>query len=256
MLEGKNALITGASSGIGLETARLFAQNRINLILLSRNIENLKEEFKELEKSYGIKIGIYPADVRNIDEIDKLFDKILKDWRKIDILVNNAGLALGFEPIETQEISDWEIMIDTNIKGLLYITKKVLPLMRKNNTGHIVNIGSIAGVWTYPNGTVYCATKAAVRAISDGLRMELVDTKIKVTNIQPGLVETNFSVVRFKKDYQRAKKVYEGIDPLTGKDIADAILWVCSTRENVQISELTIMPVNQASSSIVYRKNN
>jgi len=178
-----------------------------------------------------------------------------KYWEDIDFVINNAGLALGLEPIEKQDINDWEIMIDTNIKGLLYITKKVLPLMRKNDKGHIVNIGSIAGVWTYANGVVYCATKAAVKTISEGIRIELVDTPIKITNIQPGLVETNFSITRFKGDELRAKKVYEGIDALTAKDIAEVILWVCNTKPHVQISEVTVMPTNQASSSVVYRKN-
>jgi len=254
MLKAKKALITGASSGIGYETAKIFAQNKINLLLISRNIDKIKNEIKEWENTYKIKIEYHPIDVKNLDEITKLFNNLDKFWLDIDFLINNAGLALGLEPIETQDIEDWQTMIDTNIKGLLYITKKILPLMKKNNKGHIINIGSIAGIWTYPNGTVYCATKAAVKAISDGLRMELVDTPIKVTNIQPGLVETNFSIVRFKGDNQRAKKVYEGIQPLTGKDIAEIILWVSNTPENVQISEVTVMPVNQASSSLVFRK--
>ncbi len=256
MLKGKKAIITGASSGIGFETAKIFAENKINLLLISRNIEKYIDEYKKWEKNFSIKIELKSIDVREKGEIDLLFNNLNSYWDDVDFLVNNAGLALGFEPIETQPAEDWDIMIDTNIKGLLYITKKVIPLMKKYNKGHIVNIGSVAGVWTYPNGTVYCATKAAVRTISDGLRMELVDTPIKVTNIQPGLVETNFSIVRFKGDVDRAKRVYDGIEALTGKDIAEIILWVCNTNKNVQISELTVMPVNQASSTVVFRKSN
>lgn len=255
MLKGKKALITGVSTGIGYETAKLFAENNVNLLLLSRNIDKIKEDIKQWTEKYDVKIEAYSVDVRDLKQIENFFANLSDFWKDLDILVNNAGLALGLEPIETQDIDDWNIMIDTNIKGLLYMTKKVIPIMKNNNKGHIVNIGSIAGVWTYANGTVYCATKAAVRAISDGLRMELVDTPIKVTNIQPGLVETNFSITRFKGDNIRAKKVYEGIEPLTGKDIAEIILWVCDTKQHVQISEVTVMPVNQASSTVVYRKN-
>jgi len=255
MLKGKKALITGVSSGIGLETAKLFAENEVNILIFSRNIDKIKGEIEDWRKKYNIRVDAFSLDVRNLNQINDIFEKIDKYWDDLDFLINNAGLALGLEHIETQDINDWEIMIDTNIKGLLYITKKILPLMKKNNKGHIVNIGSIAGVWTYSNGVVYCATKAAVRTISEGLRIELVDTPIKVTNIQPGLVETNFSITRFKGDTNKAKKVYDGIEALTAKDIAEVILWVCDTKPHVQISEVTIMPTNQATSSVVYRKN-
>ncbi|MFN3412372.1 MAG: SDR family NAD(P)-dependent oxidoreductase, partial [Exilispira sp.] len=231
-------------------------KNNVNLLLFSRNIEKLKDQFISWENEYNIKIEFHNLDVRNLKEINNIFSKLDKYWYDIDILINNAGLALGLEPIETQAEDDWDIMIDTNIKGLLYISKKIITLMKKNNKGHIVNIGSIAGVWTYANGVVYCATKAAVKTISEGLRIELVDTPIKVTNIQPGLVETNFSITRFKGDEDRAKKVYNGIVPLTGEDIAEIIFFVCNTKDHVQISELTVMPVNQATSTVVYRKNN
>jgi NADP-dependent 3-hydroxy acid dehydrogenase YdfG len=255
MVSDKKALITGASSGIGYETAKLFAQNKVNLLLFSRNIDKIKKDIQEWKTKFNIKIEAFAVDVQDLSMVNAVFEKLDKYWEDIDFLVNNAGLALGLEPIEKQDINDWEIMIDTNIKGLLYITKKVLPLMKRNNKGHIVNVGSIAGVWTYANGVVYCATKAAVRTISEGIRIELVDTPIKVTNIQPGLVETNFSTTRFKGDELKAKKVYEGIDALTAKDIAEVILWVCDTKPHVQIAEVTVMPTNQATSSIVYRKN-
>lgn len=256
MIQGKKAIITGASSGIGYETARLFAENKINLLLFSRNIEKLKSDVEIWKKKFGTRIDLFSLDVRNFTQINEIFSNLDKYWDDIDILINNAGLALGLESLETQDINDWEIMIDTNIKGLLYMTKRVIPIMKKNNKGHIINIGSIAGVNVYANGVVYCATKAAVRFISDGLRIELVDTPIKVTNIQPGLVETNFSLVRFKGDNHKAKKVYNGIEALTGKDIAEIILWIADTKPHVQISELTVMPTNQANSSVVFRKDN
>lgn len=255
MLKNKIAIITGASSGIGYETAKLYAENQVNLLLLSRSIDKIKDDLLKWEKKFNIRIEGYSLDVRNFKQIDTLFSQLDKFWYDCDFLINNAGLALGLESIEKQDVNDWEVMIDTNIKGLLYVTKKVLPFMKMNNKGHIINIGSIAGQWTYANGVVYCATKAAVRTISEGLRIELVDTPIKITNIQPGLVETNFSIIRFKGDENRAKKVYDGIEPLTGKDIADIILWVSETKPHVQISELTVMPVNQATSGVVYRKN-
>ncbi len=255
MLKNKIAIITGASSGIGYETAKLYAENQVNLLLLSRNIDKIKDDLLKWEKSFKIRIEGYSLDVRNFQQINTFFSKLDKFWFDCDFLINNAGLALGLESIENQDVNDWDVMIDTNIKGLLYMTKKVLPFMKTNNKGHIINIGSIAGQWTYANGVVYCATKAAVRTISEGLRIELVDTPIKITNIQPGLVETNFSITRFKGDENRAKKVYDGIEPLTGKDIADIILWISETKPHVQISELTVMPVNQATSSVVYRKS-
>ncbi|NMC68202.1 MAG: SDR family NAD(P)-dependent oxidoreductase [Spirochaetales bacterium] len=255
MLTNKKALITGASSGIGYETAKLFAQNNVNLLLFSRNIDKIKNDIEEWKIKYNIKIEAFQVDVQNLSIVNNVFEKLDSYWDDIDFLVNNAGLALGLETIEKQDVNDWEIMIDTNIKGLLYITKKVLPLMKKNNKGHIINIGSVAGVWTYANGVVYCATKAAVKTISEGIRIELVDTPIKVTNIQPGLVETNFSITRFKGDNIKAKKVYEGIEALTAIDIAEVILWVCSTKPHVQIAEVTIMPTNQATSTVVFRKN-
>ncbi|HNV44564.1 MAG TPA: SDR family NAD(P)-dependent oxidoreductase, partial [Exilispira sp.] len=219
-----------------------------------RNIEKLKKEAAKWEKDFGIRVDVYSLDVRDYQAIDKLFSQLPDFWNDVDILINNAGLALGLEKIWEGDRTDWDTMIDTNIKGLLYMSRFVVQKMRARNMGHIINIGSIAGTQVYENGVVYCATKAAVKFISDGLRIELVDTPIKVTNIQPGLVETNFSIVRFHNDIKRAEKVYQGIEALSGNDIAEIIYFVADTKPHVQIAEVTVMPTNQASPISIYKK--
>lgn len=254
MIKDKIVFISGASSGIGEATAKKFAKEGAALILCARNVQKLENLKDELIKTYSSKVFAFDLDVRDRNAVDKIFDIIPEELRTIDILVNNAGLAQGLEKLQEGDLDDFDTMIDTNIKGLLYLTRKIVPSMIKNQRGHVINIGSLAGIYAYPGGAVYCASKAAVRFISDGLRMDLVDTPIRVTNIQPGMVETNFSVARFHGDEQRASKVYEGIKALTAEDIADVIHYTASVPEHVQICEVTVTPTNQASSGVVYKK--
>lgn len=255
MIKNKIVFISGASSGIGEAAARRFAKEGAVLLLCARNLEKLEKLKSELEVEYSSEVYIYKLDVRNRKEVDEVFGNIPKELScNIDILVNNAGLAQGLEKLQEGSLDDFDTMIDTNIKGLLYMTRKIVPNMVKNMRGHVINIGSIAGIHAYPGGAVYCATKAAVEFISDGLRMDVVDTPIRVTNIQPGMVETNFSVARFHGDAQRAAKVYEGIKALTGEDIADVILYAASVPEHVQICEITVTPTNQATGGVVYKR--
>lgn len=256
MTDLKNMIvfISGASSGIGKACAEAFAKQGANLILCARNINKLNLVAETLQNEYETDITTYQLDVRKRKEVKELIAKLPPKWKNIDILVNNAGLAAGLEKVQDGDIDDWEQMIDTNIKGLLYLTRQIVPTMiERKVAGHIINIGSIAGNYAYPNGGVYCGTKAAVRLISDGLRMDLVDTPIRVTNIQPGLVETNFSVVRFHGDEAKAKDVYKGIKALTGTDIADIVVYSAAAPKHVQICEVTVTPTNQASGTVVYR---
>lgn len=254
MLKDKKVFITGATSGIGEAIARRFAKEGAVLLLCARSIDKLYSFKAELEKDFGAKVYAYELDVRDRNAVDKVFENIPEELKNIDILINNAGLALGLEKLQEGSLDDFDTMIDTNIKGLLYMTRKIVPIMVKNQRGQVINIGSTAGIFAYPNGAVYCATKAAVKFISDGLRMDVVDTPIRVTNIQPGMVETNFSVVRFHGDEDKAAKVYEGIKALTGEDIADVALYAASVPEHVQICEVTITPTNQATGGVVYKK--
>jgi NADP-dependent 3-hydroxy acid dehydrogenase YdfG len=249
----RTILITGASSGIGKACAEKLASAETQLILCSRNIDKLQNLKNELE-SKAASISIYKVDVQKMDSVESMFKDLDERKINVDTLISNAGLALGLSDVENGDISDWDMMIDTNIKGLLYVTKLSLRHMVKNNFGHIVNMGSIAGVYAYPKGAVYAATKSAVKFISDGLRKEVVDKNIKVTNIQPGLVETNFSNVRFHGDLERANDVYRGIKPLTADDIADTVSYVISMPQHVQICEITITPLHQASVDVVYRE--
>ena len=253
-LKNKTVFISGASIGIGKSCAEYFAKNGSNLILCARSIDILNEFSQGLIKKYNIEVITFKLDVRERYIVKETIDNLPDKWKKIDILINNAGLARGLEKIHEGNIDDWEEMIDTNIKGLLYLTKSIIPLMIKNNYGHIINIGSIAGTQAYPNGTVYCATKAAVKFISDGLRMELVDKPIRVTNVQPGAVETNFSVVRFHGDKNKADNFYKGFKPLSPDDIADAVVYCAGAPQNIQISEITIIPECQASAMIIHRE--
>jgi NADP-dependent 3-hydroxy acid dehydrogenase YdfG len=249
----KIVLITGATSGIGLGCARKFADNGDKLILTGRNEQHLSEIRKELE-SKGAEVMTLAFDVRDREKAKKFIDELPEEWREIDVLVNNAGLALGLEPEYQGDLDDWETMIDTNIKGLLLMTRLVVPGMVERNRGHIINIGSVAGDAAYAGGNVYCATKAAVKALTDGLRIDVADTAIRVTNLKPGLVETNFSNIRFHGDKERAKKLYTGIKALTGDDIADVAVYAANAPAHVQIAEVLILATHQASGSVIVRK--
>ena len=249
----KIVLITGATSGIGLACAKKFAENGDKLILTGRNGQRLAEISNSL-KEKNVKVLTLAFDVRDREAAIQSFNNLPEEWKEIDVLVNNAGLALGLEPEYEGSLEDWETMIDTNIKGLLTMTRLVVPGMVKRNRGHIINVGSIAGDAAYAGGNVYCATKAAVKAITDGLRIDVAHTSIRVTNLKPGLVETNFSNTRFHGDTDRAAKVYEGIKPLIGDDIADVAVYVANAPEHVQIAEVTILATHQASVSVIKRK--
>lgn len=247
------ALITGASSGIGEACARKFAEGGYDLILTARRAEKLAELGAELEAE-GSKVKTLTFDVRDAEAAEKAVDSLEPEWRKIDVLINNAGLALGLDKEYEGDPDDWNTMIDTNIKGLLTMTRLIVPGMVERNEGHVINIGSVAGDAAYAKGNVYCATKAAVKTITDGLRIDLAETAVRVTNLKPGLVETNFSNVRFHGDNQRADNVYKGITPLTGADIADVAFYAASAPKHVQIAEVLILATHQASGSVIYRK--
>ncbi len=249
----KTVLITGATSGIGLGCARKFAENGDRLILTGRNAEKLEAIRKELSEK-GTQVITFAFDVRDSQAARMAIESLPQEWQQIDVLVNNAGLALGLEPEYEGNLNDWEIMIDTNIKGLLNMTRLIVPQMVKRNSGHIINIGSVAGDAAYAGGNVYCATKAAVKALTDGLRIDVADTAVRVTNLKPGLVETNFSNIRFKGDTERAAKLYQGIKPLTGDDIADVAVYAANAPAHVQIAEVLILATHQASGSVIVRK--
>lgn len=246
----KIALITGATSGIGVATAQKLAQTGYNLILTGRRVEKLNEIKTELETAYSIKIKTLCFDVRNYKEVEQHIGGLPEEWKAVDILINNAGLALGLSPIHEGDVQDWDQMIDTNIKGLLYITRTVSPWMVERQTGHIFNISSIAGKHVYPNGNVYCATKHAVSALNQAMRIDLLKYNIKVSLICPGAVHTEFSEVRFKGDKERADKVYQGFDPLTAENIADTILFVVQQPSNVNVQDILIMPTAQATGDL------
>lgn len=247
------ALITGASSGIGEACARKFAESGYSLILTARRAEKLAELKAELETD-GTKVKTLTFDVRDAEAAETAVDSLEPEWRKIDVLINNAGLALRLNKEYEGDPDDWNTMIDTNIKGLLTMTRLIVPGMVERNEGHVINIGSVAGDAAYAKGNVYCATKAAVKTITDGLRIDLAETAVRVTNLKPGLVETNFSNVRFHGDNQRADNVYKGITPLTGADIADVAFYAASAPKHVQIAEVLILATHQASGSVIYRK--
>ncbi|MCC6838185.1 MAG: SDR family NAD(P)-dependent oxidoreductase [Bacteroidia bacterium] len=248
------ALITGATAGIGKATAELFAKNGYNIIITGRRKERLEEFSSHLKASYKVDVLTLNFDVRKLSEVEAAVNSIPADWKKINVLVNNAGLAVGLGPIQEGIIDDWERMIDTNIKGLLYITRTLAPLMIQNGFGHIVNIGSIAGKEVYANGNVYCATKHAVDALNKAIRIDMLPHGIKVTGIHPGMVETEFSIVRYKGDEERAKNVYKGLQPLTAEDIADTIYWAASRPAHVNISDVIITPTVQANATNTIRK--
>lgn len=250
----KIALITGATSGIGAACAHLFAQQEYQLILIARRENKLEEVAKHLADKYAIEVKTLVADVRDKAILTEVLEGLPENWKQVDVLINNAGLSQGLEPIDQGNTDDWDNMLDTNVKGLLYVTRIVSAWMVNNKKGHIINIGSIAGKEVYPNGNVYCATKHAVDALNKGMRIDLLPHGIKVTAINPGMVETEFSVVRFKGDEQKAKKVYEGIEPLHAQDIAEAIWFAVSRPAHVNINDMLIMPTVQATGTLVNRK--
>lgn len=254
-MKNKIVFISGANSGIGKACAEKFAENGAKLILCSRDIDKLIKAADSINKKYDTEILTYQLDVRDRGKVETVIRELPKKWQKIDVLINNAGGALGMEKFQDGSVDDWDEMIDSNVKGLLYLSRNIVPLMIKNKKGHVINIGSIAGIAAYPNGAVYCGVKAAVRLISDGLRMDTVDTPVRVTNVQPGMVETNFSVVRFHGDKERAEKVYQGLKPLTAEDIADIVFFSASLPEHVQICEVTVTPNSQASATVVHKKS-
>ena len=250
----KTVLVTGATSGFGKAIAREFAKKGFNVIITGRRKERLSELEKDLLENGQGKVLSLSFDVRKSEEVKAAINNLPQDWKKIDILVNNAGLAAGLEHIDQGNIDDWERMIDTNLKGLLYMTKAVAPLMVEANKGHIINIGSIAGKEPYENGNVYCATKAAVKSLSKSTRIDLLKHNIKVTCIEPGMAETEFSLVRFHGDAEKAENVYKGIAALTGYDIAQIVYWCATLPAHVCINELEVTPTQQASVVHSYRK--
>lgn len=252
-MANKIALITGATSGIGEACARRFAQGGYDLILTGRNTGKLEILKKELEANHNITVLALAFDIRNREAAKKAVDYIPSYLRNIDVLINNAGLARGLEPEYKGNFEDWDEMVDTNIKGLLTMTRLIVPKMVERNHGHVINIGSVAGDAAYAGGNVYCATKAAVKAISDGLRIDVAHTKVRVTNVKPGLVETNFSNIRFHGDNARAGKVYDGITPLNGDDIADVAFYAASAPEHVQIAEVLVLATHQANGTVIHR---
>jgi NADP-dependent 3-hydroxy acid dehydrogenase YdfG len=253
-LEDKTVVITGASAGIGKACALAFAEAGADLLLTARRVERLNELAEELVSKHEIKVKAIKLDVRNHNEVKNILSSLEDKWKNIDVLINNAGLARGFSKIYEGNIDDWEEMIDTNIKGLLYITRQVLPQMVEQQRGHVINIGSVAGHETYPSGNVYAATKFAVDALTKSIRMDVLDKNIKVSTVDPGLVETEFSVVRFSGDEEKASNVYKGIIPLTAGDIADAVLFCATRAEHVNINEIILTPLAQASPTMVHRK--
>lgn len=248
-LQGSCVLITGASSGIGRACAEAFAAQGTRLVLTARRRDRLDK------LAAGLDVPTLPVelDVRDRVAVEQVVRTLQDEWAAVDVLVNNAGLAAGLDPVQDGDPDDWDRMIDTNVKGLLYVTRAVLPGMISRGLGHVINIGSIAGHETYPNGAVYCATKAAVDRITAGLRLDVVGTGIKVSTIDPGLVETEFSTVRFHGDEERASRVYAGVTPLTGADIAETVVWVASRPAHVQVAEVIVLAAAQASATTVYR---
>jgi 3-hydroxy acid dehydrogenase/malonic semialdehyde reductase len=254
LIKDKLAFVTGATSGIGKACAEVFAREGARLLLCARRAERLAALTVDLRKKYGTDCHCFSLDVRHQPEVEKTLNALPDKWKAIDILVNNAGLSRGLEKLHEGKLTDWEEMIDTNIKGLLYVSRVVIPWMVARGNGDVINIGSIAGHELYPGGNVYCATKFAVDAITKGMQIDLVDTPIRVSTVDPGMVETEFSMVRFHGDSARAGKVYQGITPLSGADVAEAILFCVTRPPHVNIHQVRIMPTNQAGAMVVHRK--
>lgn len=254
-MKNKTVLVTGAGSGIGEACARKFASQGSNLILNGRNVDKLNKIKQEIESEYGVRACVLPFDVREREQMRAMMESLPGEWKNIDVLINNAGLVIGVDKEFEGNLDEWDIVIDTNIKGVLAMTRLVVPGMLERGAGHIINIGSIAGEAAYPGGSVYCATKAAVKALTDGLRIDLVDTPLRVTNVKPGMVETNFSVVRYRGDKQTADNFYKGIRPLSGEDVAESVYFAAAAPPHVQIAEILVMPANQATATIAYRED-
>lgn len=252
-MKQKIALITGATAGIGFETAKILSENHFNLIITGRRQDRLEKIQQELQHE-KCAVQTLCFDVRSKQEVDRALASLPSEWKKVDVLVNNAGLAAGMDPVNQADVNDWEAMIDTNIKGLLYMTREVSNWMIAQKQGHIINISSIAGIEAYPNGSVYCATKHAVNAISKAMRIELAPHNIKVGTVSPGAIETEFSLVRFKGNQEKADQVYQGFTPLNARDIAESIYFVLSRPAHVSIHDLLIMPTAQASARDIFRK--
>lgn len=252
-LEGKVVFVTGASAGIGAATARAFAPLRVNLLLCARRLDKLHAMEQELRGLGAKDVFCFELDVRDRDEVEGTIQTLPDSWSRVDVLVNNAGLSRGLKKLYQDDVEDWEEMIDTNVKGLLYVTRTVVPGMVARGSGHVINLGSIAGHWAYPNGGVYCATKAAERFISDGLRLDLNGTRVRVSSVDPGLVQTEFSRVRFRGDEERAKKTYENVQPLTAEDIAETIVWVATRPAHVVIQNVVMTPTAQANAFVMTR---
>lgn len=248
----KWALITGASAGIGAATAKALAGKGLNLILVARRGERLQSLKTDLETAHSIQVETLQLDISNSSKVEQLALEKRSLLAKVDVVINNAGLAKGVEKIADAKIEDWDVMIDTNVKGLLYVTRALLPHLMAHPSAHIVNLGSVAGRWVYPGGAVYCASKFAVRALSEGLRMDLMGSAVRVTNIEPGMVETEFSQVRLG-NHERAKAVYKGMEPLQPEDIADTIVWCLDRPAHVNVQELVIFPTAQAAIQQVHR---
>lgn len=254
VLQGKIVFVSGASGGIGKACAERFAKAGAKLILCARSIDKITALAEQLKAMYQTESRVIGLDVSNRQAVLAAVQSLPADWQAIDVLINNAGGALGLEKVQDGNLDDWDVMIDTNVKGLLYLTRAIVPLMLQfQRNGHVVNIGSVAGIHAYPGGAVYCACKAAVQFISDGLRMDVVDTPIRVTNIQPGMVQTDFSKVRFHGDEKKAAEVYEGITPLSAEDIADIIIYAASVPPHVQICEVTVTPTHQATGRVIHK---
>ncbi|MGA8672813.1 MAG: SDR family NAD(P)-dependent oxidoreductase [Terracidiphilus sp.] len=253
-LKGKTVFITGASAGIGAATALTFAAEGARLLLAARRAGKLAEVASKALERGAAAVHSIDLDVRDHRAVQQTIDDLPSEWAEIDILVNNAGLSRGLDKLYMGKIQDWEEMIDTNVKGLLYVTRAVVPGMVVRGRGHVINLGSTAGELTYPNGAVYCATKAAERSINDGLRMDVLGTPVRVTSVDPGMVETDFSLVRFHGDSERAEKVYKGVKPLTAEDVADVIVWAATRPPHVNIARVTLTPVQQANSLLFHRE--
>lgn len=250
----RKIFVTGATSGIGLECARAFAQDGDNVLIVGRRADRLAAIKEDFEQQYGVRVDTLVLDVSKREDVESKVKSAIEAFGGIDVLVNNAGLAQGLDPFQDSTVEDAVTMINTNVLGLLYVTKVVLPFMIDKNEGHIVNMGSTAGIYAYPGGAVYCATKAAVKMLADGIRMDTIATDIKVTTIQPGIVETPFSEVRFHGDAERAKSVYAGIEAVQPEDVADVVLYVTNQPKRMQISDVTIMANQQAAGFMVHKK--
>jgi 3-hydroxy acid dehydrogenase/malonic semialdehyde reductase len=253
-LKGKIVFVTGASAGIGAATALAFATEGARLLLAARRAGKLSEVASQALERGAAAVHSIDIDVRDHRAVQQAVDDLPPEWAEIDILVNNAGLSRGLDKLYMGRIQDWEEMIDTNVKGLLYVTRAVVPGMVVRGRGHVINLGSTAGEMTYPNGAVYCATKAAERSINDGLRQDVLGTPVRVTSVDPGMVETDFSLVRFHGDSERAAKVYKGVQPLTAEDVAEVIVWAASRPAHVNIARVTLTPVQQANSLLFHRE--